>query len=1267
MNWVLRNKEYNPLLAEDIESQRRYEADAEERRSILLRLEDALESEEDVETIDWEFQSRIDLLAASSLSEVHRPGQSLWNTLAMRSHVTETLRWRAPDEFTRISSAGVLEVFEQSNEWNELDLGVHEVTGIPARLKLIGDIAGQAGGYVYWEGKVYVDQWLKFHDFDVPETIGEVRNLIDFFKFDFPKVDHLDNYWGQLVTDDPALVVLSDEQRLAIKSVTAQLIAPNEKLLDVLFRKTRSAIALHDNAAERIEQLISHPTSQDYAYKYIELLGWFGTEAGQEVSAQQLGRLLITAILLDLNPFIGRNQGRKCVGSFELYSPSYIGRPSAIVLEGLRDHIVANRWATHDTAPMAIHLLLADIAPEFLVRQVPTALYIGSIEWMSFCRGVALVEAVTKGASRVMTYSQIMAYAKLAPVSQALTDLHTLAMIDPIIDWALINEVVTQEELRQTEQGTTQRAIAAYEQYAANFSQITRAYSTPLPDRKAIARAALERAAPTCDFLEKAILHQKPGLYASPTVMSMVDLHMSGDLMNREWDFRAVFPDSNSPDLLSGITNQKKPSYYDPSVVSLYTRYPGLLRLPSNNSEFHGQLRGYRDELKKALATTLKLALSRLSVYELRDILQGEITFFTIRDSAVIIRKTPIGGPLVREEPVESQEGKDAATGRFGIVMCVSHGGRMTCYEIFTLRGEIYKNDELGTLIVRTGKFQAAARLDFSGDLKAHELPTPTERLPVNIKCYIDGVANDFKITSSTGIIDKLGVLPAPATPSSPKKNDYQNFSDPQLVRIAQFIVSRHPLMTFDQLESAATKPTALELEREKGEKIATYIVDLVVPFKKCVEDLSTGEHNQVVDGIYGCAMDAIALVGAFAGAGAKAASIVAKAASMSSRLASLAKLAIGTGISIFNPLDDVPSLLKGTGKLVYKGGLRLSRQAQEIVAVAKSQLAHIKGAHNPQNLIGQTHGVKAGQGTWRPHSASADTLTVVAARKDFQWYALDRTGKPWGPKLSNFSFQTPVRIPQFSKTLPVSYTRHFIEKSLPQAKAKIENAVNALSSRDFTKERDAVIKMFLGSNTTDASDRFLKYLKLIRTDFAGLSLSNFILDPFKDNGNIAAFNTDIYKQWKALNAVDQADVSFIEIYTRNLSKHFIQHGYNHDVVADDLIHEMLHGAAQTDDVSYAVDAAGEGATAQVLDVASLLNLARGQLSVAPDASTMQYHAASKAFENADSLAVATSLLSQLYTDKPSFDRNLSSLETAAAASRNGKIAEPVLVTLNKP
>ena len=173
------------------------------------------------------------------------------------------------------------------------------------------------------------------------------------------------------------------------------------------------------------------------------------------------------------------------------------------------------------------------------------------------------------------------------------------------------------------------------------------------------------------------------------------------------------------------------------------------------------------------------------------------------------------------------------------------------------------------------------------------------------------------------------------------------------------------------------------------------------------------------------------------------------------------------------------------------------------------------------------------------------------------------------------------------------------------------------------------------------------------------------MLDAIKENETIAAFDVNAYKRWKNEGATNGTDQAFVEIYTKNLNKHFISLGFNHDVVADDLIHELFHASAQTDDVGYATDAQAEKTEGQQLNVATLLNIASGCLPVSEGSTVC--HAPSKAFENADSLAMATSLLSQLCTDKVTFDRNMADITSALEASGANAITEPVIITLNKP
>jgi len=1253
---------YSSVFAPE-ELQRRSKADEAERLKVLQLLKDALEEQPSDELFEWQGYE-FWLEEGASLYEIHMPGRVIWHKLTENSFVLDALRENRPksSDTIRVTEDGAIELYRDASlSWEKIEVNAHALTDVPRRLRELGDIAKQAGGFINATDVVDIEQWLRFHDLHVPLDAAQTKNMIDVFEFD-PVVDELGNYWGQLVTDNQSLVVLSAEQVTGVRQATAKLIAPDKKLLDKLYRETGGTFVTHDNVAERIAQLVKHPVAQACARNLLKELDWFGATTGQDVCAQDLEQLLITAILLELYPDFGKAQGRKSIGGFDLYAPTNVERSSLVVRNELETFLCTKGWVSPVLAPMAAHLLLAEIAPEFLVKGVPSSLTMGSVAWVVFCRGVALVEAVRKGASRVLTYGQIMAYVELEPVSSPLSRLRDLAMIDPIVDWALLNGVIKSSELTQAAKETTERAIAAFEEYTEHFTHLARVVSNPLPSREDIARKALEEVAPGCDFLDKKVIYQRPGLYASPTAMSMVDLHMSGDLASGQWDLRAVFPDDvTTPDLLAGVTHYKRPTFHDPSVLSIYKRFPLLSYLAPNNVEFHRQLRGYLGNLNSAVVTNVKLALSHMLPFDLEIFLKGKVTFFTLRGAAVETSSRRFGGPLTLDTDYETQQGKDAVTGRFGVVMYATHENTVACYELFTFRGELRKNDVLGKLITTKGKCSGRSRIDFNGDLNAQVAPTPVEALPITLKEYTEGVVAEHA-RSDMAIIEKLGELPAPRSVVARPQSVYMNFGNPQFVRIAEFIVNNHPFRKFSEVEAMATVPTALESQRKMGNDTADYIVDLVVPFKKCIEDLSSGEHNKVVDGIYGCAMDAIALGGAFAGAAAKALSISSKAISLSSKAAQLTKLAFVTSVSLINPLDGVPTALFGAGKLVHKGALRFNRQAQEILGLAQSQLQKLNGRHKTYDLIRAANRADTtGQGTWRPLGATGDTLTVVATRNARQWYALDRLGKPWGPKLNNFTFQAPIQFPRFSKTLPLNYTRQFIEQSLPLARAKIENAINVLNSLDLTKERNAIIKVLMGSSSGDAFERLLNYLRLVRADFAGLSISNMFLDPLKTTNNIAAFNMDAYEQWKDAN--DPSDTKFIEIYTPNLNKHFIGLGFNHDVVADDLIHELFHGASQTDDVSYARDAGRNGERGQLLDVAPLLNLASGRLPVTDEGPAC--HASSKAFENADSLAVTTSLLSQLYTDRNAYELNMSILRGALEANSGRAIDQPVLITLN--
>ncbi|TFB44519.1 hypothetical protein [Pseudomonas sp. F01002] len=92
MHFELKDKFYKPLGDFGREEQLRQDADAAERKLILVNLKACLADYSDDETIDW-FNYEMELQKGSSLYEIYVPGSVLMNellsTVAIRSALTQ--------------------------------------------------------------------------------------------------------------------------------------------------------------------------------------------------------------------------------------------------------------------------------------------------------------------------------------------------------------------------------------------------------------------------------------------------------------------------------------------------------------------------------------------------------------------------------------------------------------------------------------------------------------------------------------------------------------------------------------------------------------------------------------------------------------------------------------------------------------------------------------------------------------------------------------------------------------------------------------------------------------------------------------------------------------------------------------------------------------------------------------------------------------------------------------------------------------------------
>ncbi|MHC8334003.1 hypothetical protein [Pseudomonas sp. LB3P25] len=1219
-----------------------HEADKVERAALIAALRSGIENKSDNELVNCD-DFDVTLQVGSSLDKVYRPASMLLIEMLRSDAVQNMFAQERIEErhIVAVTSDGHMIVLGDQGDKDVAHYFTTDAVMGPWFASLV-DAAKAAGGEIWADDVVGVLQWLRFHELDVPQNVAQIKNLLSFLEMEWPVGDHLSNYWEQLTGHDSSSVVLTDTQYAEIRALTATFVPMNESLLDTLFRNVEPAFSGTVNwqsANESIAYLVGHPSSKAYAKKYLKALGWYGANTGETVNEEELEQLLVTAILLDLDPGIGNVEQRNHVGTHDVFAAEYVDSPSDSIRQGLEGYLVNNKRVSREAAPLASQLLLAQIAPALLVKDIPQGLLAGSVGWTVFSQSVALVELGSKGASRFMTYDQVMKCADVEPVSQSMAQLQGLAAVESIVDWALLNEVITHETLTASAKETCENAVSVYQTHLEGLGQVSSALSAPLPSRRDVALANLKIAAPGCDFLEQEVLRHYTDKTGQSYKMSMVDLHVEGQLAVGEWDLH--------------------------NARSIYERYLQLYYLESNQRHFENLVLSHHNQLHTALVTNIKLALSQMPSRD-REVFQNEnVTFFTVRPSVSVpmqqsASSVGLTGVNTRpSKPGENQASKDAATGRYGIVLYASHGNNeVTCYELFTLRGECRKNVRLGEIIRDSKKMKTPARLDFTGDMTELTPAITPFHLPIDLKSYTQGVEASINPTS-TAVIEKLGTETAGNRFVS-KRSAYQNFMNPQFNWIAQFIVTHRPLATEDELKEVATVLTKREQTHATTEKVVNYVVDLVVPFKKCIEDIASGEKNRVVDGVFGCIMDGIGIAASAVGVATKVMSIAARTVSLTAKVASFAKFGVGLTVSVFNPIDGLPTLAYRGAQGLCRSGLKLGRQGTQVVEAATFQLRKLTGKAQSVDLIQGVNLPHIAQGTWRPRGSTADALSVCAIRNNDQWYAVNRHGRPWGKRLVNFDFKHMFSVPRPHRALPLSYTRQIIQHSLPVAGKKIDNAIMALTSPRLEHETNLAIGLLLGS-TPQARDDMLAFLRILKTDFNGISGSNFVLDSARDDHSIVALNPDQYKVWKGAGMA--GNQPYMTIDPRNLNDRFDLSGRKYGAIADDLIHEMFRGGPDTVDLISATHSQARGNPE--LDVASLLNLASGRQPVSADEVPARYHDSAKALKNADSYALTTALLNQLVSDKPAYLKNIGIMTAAIGGSANRAIDTEVLVNLN--
>jgi hypothetical protein len=1207
-------------------------ADEAERRVLIDQLKKFRSAMQENEALDLSKTSDwgIRLWPESSFGRLQKPASEMLGELTKL--MSSTL-------YSRVTSSGELHVYLLEEGWVDVTHIVKYNAEAIFKVERIAAIAMDLGGFVYSDNTVLLSQWLSFHGFNVPDDGTKLDSLIGFLEWKWPETDNFSNYWEQITGFNDASIALTPLQCAEIRALTGKKIPAGESLLGSLFKRVKpyNSVTVDWNSAnEVIAILVRHPTSQQLAREYVEALGWWGAAESQKVDEDDLAQVLLTAIVLQSDPSIGTGGKRNCIGRFDIYDPgSMADRPLYTLRENFEAYLVATGHS-HSIVPLISHLLLAHVAPGLLVKNLPAELYVGSIGWVTFAQAVSFVEINRRGSSRFMSYEQIMKFANMDTVSPVLGQLQGIAAIDPIVDWALINEVITHENLKTSATAAAQSALDAYKTHVDAMVLGVKAFAAPPPNRKRLAMTALKRAVPNCDFIEEPLLRPEP---FSAMRVSLLDLHIEGLLTSATWDWN------------------KEPN--------IFNAYPELLLLPPIKPVFDAELASYHKDIHKAIGSNIKLAIAGMPRSDREIFASSKVTFFTVRPSVEELyypsssNYNLVGVANLPPKNIEVQLKKDQAVGRFGVIMIASYGNNQTlCYEMFTLLGECRRNDALGKLIVYTQKMNMPGRVEYKGKLNDAFFPLPpTHNVPTDMESYIVG-NKPAPNASGIMVIEKLGAVPAPTSKPKTARNSYQFFVAEHIDNIARFVVENRPLGSLKDFKDAFTEYTDKEHAAKVAEEVFTYIIDLCVPFKKCIEDLASGNRNQIVDGVYACTMDAIGIFFTVLGAPAKILHIAAKTVSLTAKIGSLVRFGMSLTVSTFNPIDGLPTAGYQASKALFKSVMHLGVSGAKVVEAAVVQMGRLTGT--AQDFHKLASAADLGLGKWHSLGSTSIALNVCAIKKSSQWFAVNRLGKPWGKRLVDFDFQQKFSLPLLQKPMPDIFTGHIVERSLPVARVKIDNAIEVLSSPALKFETDLAVGLFLGSSAT-ARDELSNLLTVIRLDFAGTSVSNVVLDRLKVDNSVIEVNPIDYNRWKNAGAQDKKRLQYMTVNTANFNQRFSLSGY--DEIADDFVHEMIRCNPAKTSLVTAESAAVEGKTG--LDVAPLLNLATGRHRRSEINGADGFHDSAQALANADSLALLVALLSLLRTNETAFSTNISVMRAAIDASANQPITGEVVVNLN--
>lgn len=294
---------------------------------------------------------------------------------------------------------------------------------------------------------------------------------------------------------------------------------------------------------------------------------------------------------------------RTGVAGFDRARHQHWGQHPSTVVAGLVTHLVSSGRVSAELAPVAAHLLLSRRAPAFLVNDIPAKVTCDSHTWVTFSTAVARLESQAPGSTARMTFAQVMQRADLAPVTDQDRQVEGMAQRYALKDWGVAQGLLPLNTLDDYTDEQMNRVFGAYSARISALGQASQAYSTPMPERRAMALEELKRVYGDLPFEKKCITPFDQSRYF-PGPYSVLDLYLHGQLKATAWTSSSDDVDTRT---LAGHAN----------------------KLSDINAVFNTELQRYFHAAEQATSTQIKHLIATLPLEDRKAIEYGKVTLLT--------------------------------------------------------------------------------------------------------------------------------------------------------------------------------------------------------------------------------------------------------------------------------------------------------------------------------------------------------------------------------------------------------------------------------------------------------------------------------------------------------------------------------------------------------------------------------------------------------------------------------------------------------------